>query len=126
MLAFDLERLSAQSVGAAKSLRVKSALNPLLWLNCITVPTLLAAAWVFSSHSWLCEVLALSAILMAFLAVGAFWYLALKKPEQLRSEDFQLRYQALQIYREKTGVVKALPMSVEKILIRPKVLNYDD
>ena len=125
MLAFDLERLSAQSVNSAKSLRVRSALNPLLWLNCITVPTLLAGAWMFASHPWLCELLAISAVVMIFLAVAAFWYLALKKPEQLRSEDFQLRYQALQIYREKTGVVRALPMSVEKILIPPRKHNDD-
>lgn len=120
MLALDLERLTTNSINTANSLKVRSALNPMLWLCCVVIPVLLGAAWAFSGHPWLSEFLAISAVFISFMSVGAYWYLAIKKPEQLRSEEFQLRQQALQIYREKTGVVKSLPMSVEKILVPPR------
>jgi len=91
------------SATAAERLRVRSALNPMLWLTAIVTPTCFAAAYALRDHPTILAVLiAIGAAPILLTCVG-FGYFALTKPEKLQSEDYQLRHQALQMIQEQTG-----------------------
>lgn len=83
---------------AGGRLRVKSALNPVLWLCLIvTFPSITCFPFLSQPPVWL--------IVLAFLplitAIFGFIYLLLKDPDKLQSEDYQLRKRELEIIEEK-------------------------
>jgi hypothetical protein len=91
---------------AAERLTVRSALNPLLWLCGISVPTFLGAALTFDRSETLrgfCAPLvyvSLGLVIMVGL-VGAS--LAFFRPDKLQSEEYQLRQQALLMFQQMGG-----------------------
>ncbi len=98
-----MDSLLKSTQDAAQRLTVKSALNPLLWLCGISVPTLLGAAWVFDRSDTLrglCAPLvyvALGLVIMTgFVGAG----LAVFRPDKLQSEEYQLRQQALLVIQQ--------------------------
>lgn len=108
-----LERLTRFSQEALAKLRVRSALNPCLWLCAITLPFGFALA-MFGPRD-----LYLLASLLVLGPIGvfalAFTYLVIKDPDKLRSEDYELRKMALGLIEEKGGSLPLTEVSVEVI-----------
>lgn len=93
-------------------LRVRSALNPILWLCAIITPASLAGAIFVPDLSGFFVALGFCPVLAA---VGGFAYLLLKDPSKLQSEDFQIRQQALELIKSKGTDFAVSPVQIEAI-----------
>ena len=100
---------------AAQKLRVRSALNPMLWLTAIASPICLGAAYAFSAQSTVMWVLVAVALLPIVFTCFGFVYFAAKSPERLQSEEYQLRHETLQMIQQKTGHLVIDPTSLAAI-----------
>lgn len=106
-----IQRLSA--IGG--KLRVKSALNPILWLCfVISMPGILLLAVVESFPSW--AVFAICSPIV--VACAGYFILLLKDPDKLQSEEYQINKQLLELAQEKGSSVPELLLS-EKLLPNP-------
>lgn len=97
---------------------VRSAMTPALWLCCFGVACWLAA-YLFSFRPTLeplCVPLAVLGGLPVLLACWAYVYFALKKPDKLQSEEFQIRHLALTIMKKSSPLQYIDPESVAKIV----------
>lgn len=108
-----IERLVRSSRDATVRLRVRSSLNPMLWLCAIVCPTCLGFALLF--QGWLRDILAISGVLPVAVACGCYIFLMLHRPDDLKSEEFQLRKIALELIETKGGKIKVEPVSVPDI-----------
>ncbi len=89
----------AQSAGAR--LVVRSALNPLLWLCGVVCPLFWAAAFLLRGDPFIARFLTIVSAAPVLKTCGVATYFAVRKPERLQSEDYQIRQQTLQMLREK-------------------------
>jgi hypothetical protein len=104
---------SAQS--AAARLRVRSALNPMLWLcGIVTIPCFVLA-YLLGGNGVIPISLILLGAVPVLTAVGGFIYFMIRSPEKLQSEEYQIRHQALELIRQKGSTVKIIPSSLEAI-----------
>ncbi|EHD2271059.1 TPA: hypothetical protein ACMDRZ_003780 [Vibrio cholerae] len=101
---------------AARSLHVKSALNPMLWLTGIATPIFLCGAVALKESSPVFEILVGFGVLPAGVTCLGFMYFALFKSEKLQSEDYQIRHESLQIIQQKTGTIEIPYTSLENIV----------
>ena len=94
-----IQRIAA----AGRRLRVRSALNPILWLcSTVSVPMLLAAGiFADTAPTWLLIVFAVVASAPVCTAVAMFVYFGRIAPSRLQSEDYQLRARLLDSIQEK-------------------------
>lgn len=92
--------------GAGGRLRVRSALNPGLWLCAIiSVPCLALAVYVADEvPAWLLVLLAVIATAPIFVTVAGFVYFMLTDPDKLQSEEYQIKARVLEYIEEKGGV----------------------
>src|SRR5438445_12268896 len=95
--------LSTAAARAAERLRVRSALNPMLWVTGIASPICFAAAYVLRDHPVVLAVLVATGVLTVITTCAGFAYFARTRPELLQSEDYQLRHEALQMIQQKSG-----------------------
>ena len=99
----------------AQRIRVRSALNPMLWLCATMTPTLLYAAYQFQENRFVCIVLIISGLVPLSVTCCGFVGFAIFKPEKLQSEDYQLRHESLQIIQQKAGRMAMDSTSLEGI-----------
>lgn len=109
------DKLGSSSQIAARSLHVKSALNPLLWLTAISTPLCLTGAYVFQEASPVFEALVAVGLFPIISACLGFVFFAIFKPEKLQSEDYQIRHESLQIIQQKSGSIELPNVSLENI-----------
>jgi hypothetical protein len=95
----DFSRMAQLAVGR---LTVRSALNPLLWLVAIiAVPCVLTAA-IAADPIMKWAVFSLGAVVvLVVLGIGLMF--AIRCPDKLQSEDYQLRQQSLQMLQGAAG-----------------------
>ena len=74
-------------------------MNPILWLLG-WLSTLLIMALYLNAPQWLVITLAILLIIGVLTTVGVFLYFAIKAPDKLRSEEYQAKYDALQVYQK--------------------------
>ena len=103
------------SAASAQKLRVRSALNPVLWLTGIASPVCFLAATALKEEPYLMWIVAGVGFLPILTACAGFFYFALKKPEKLQSEDYQLRHETLQMIQKKGGPILIDVTSLEGI-----------
>lgn len=104
-------------------LRVKSALNPVLWLCAVvTVPAISFASYA-EGPPWLLVCLVVIAFVPLLLAGLGFVVLLLRDPDKLQSEDYQIRKRTLEMIGEKGGNGRLLEL-VETVAGR--LTNKDD
>jgi len=104
------EEIAKLGVSRLERVRIRSALNPIIWLSVPTAVISWSAAWLFQYHSAIAGVLIGIGCLPIVAAVSAFMILLFKNPDRLQSEEYQLRQKALQmIYRRggKREIVEA-------------------
>ncbi|MEK9509443.1 hypothetical protein WI460_14700 [Gemmatimonadota bacterium Y43] len=97
-----LERLFSSGSEASRGLQVKSVLNPLLWLSGIVLPICLIAASQFPEPG-IRLALVVSGLVPPGLTCLGFVYFAIRNPDKLQSEDFQIRVQTLQMRQMAEG-----------------------
>ena len=98
------ERLFSSLTEAGGRIRIRNALNPILWLcGVIAVPCIIALTWSKEPP------LVLSVVLYSVVAVAlfGFLYLLLRDPDRLQSEEYLLRSRTLNLIEEK-GSRKAI------------------
>ena len=107
-----IQRMAA----AGARLRVRSALNPILWLCPIVLVACLTAAVYFST--WLRIVLIIIGSAPVVVALWAFIYFVRVDPRRLQSEDYQIRERLLESIQEsqEKGHLLDDPRSLEIIL----------
>jgi membrane protein implicated in regulation of membrane protease activity len=98
----SIGRLGRWYASAASSLRVRSALNPMLWL-CALVPTAAFLGAVITGNPMLAGALVSIGALPVVCAVWGFVYFAVKAPHRLQSEEYQLRHEMLRVVSEQKG-----------------------
>jgi hypothetical protein len=107
------ETIAKRIADAGGRLRVRSALNPALWLCAIvTVPLVwLASSIPGGPPTWL-VVLAYGPVVLA--TVG-FLFLLFFDRNKLQSEDFQIRMRSLELIEQKGGRIAIQATSIEAI-----------
>jgi hypothetical protein len=110
-----LARISRFSQSAAGRLRVRSALNPFLWMGSVFSVICFGTAAAFRSLPVVVYILVGLGGIPILVACGVGIYFAGWKSERLHSEDYQIRAQALRLIEEKGGRIKVDPASVEGI-----------
>lgn len=111
-----LEKFGQNSQTAARTLNVKSALNPLLWLTAIATPVCFGGAFAFKGLSPIFEILVVTGILPIVITCLGFCYFAIAKPEKLQSEDYQLRHESLLFLQQKSDDIELPTSSLEQII----------
>ena len=106
----ELGQILSQTVG---KLRVKSALNPILWLCGIVV---VPGIWMASRQqsgvpTWLIVFI----FLPVSVAVFGFLVLLVFDRDKLQSEDFQIQKQSLELIQEKGDPVPINATSIDAI-----------
>ena len=110
-----IQRMAA----AGARLKVRSALNPILWLcPTVLVPCLVLAAY---SPTWLRVVLVVLGSAPIVVALWAYVHFVRVDPRRLQSEDYQIRERLLESIREsqEKGLLLNDPQSLE-IILRPR------
>lgn len=106
------EALRQKISDAAEKVRVRSALNPILWLCAIVTPP---GLYVVSQQSDV----SLWVILVVCVPVGTaafgFLFLLFFDRDKLQSEDYQLRMRSLDLIQEKGEAFPIAPTSLEAI-----------
>lgn len=89
----------------------------MLWMSGITIPIMAISAYYFSDVD---TIISYACIFIIFILVivicGVFIYFAIRHPEKLQSEDYQLRHQSLQWMQQKSGNVEISPVSLDQIV----------
>lgn len=104
----------AKKIGdAGGRLRVKSALNPVLWLcGIVTVPLIALGTMIPGGPPpWL---LVLASVPVVLASVG-FMFLLIFDRDKLQSEDYQIRMRSLSIIESKGGAIPLKVTSLEAI-----------
>ncbi len=72
-------------------------MNPLLWLNAVTVPSFLIAAFAFRDNGWLAGPVIVGALSIPGYTLWEYRYFARSDPQRLHSEEYLLAHQRLMI-----------------------------
>jgi hypothetical protein len=117
----EFDVLSQYANGLVRRI-VRSALTPALWL-CFFAPVCWGTAYFFSFRpalEALCIPLGLLGFALVLPAIWGFVYFALKKPDKLRPEEYQLRQQVLAIIKRSAPEKIVDPGAISGIM-RPLV-----
>jgi len=119
------ETLVAKIMDMGGRLRVRSALNPVLWLCAIvTLPIIATLGFATDKPWWLVSIAAAPVI----VALGGFVFLLLFDRDKLQSEEYQIRKRSLELIEQK-GDLKAVD-AMSAILIEnpdtPKLSSPDE
>ena len=107
------DKLTQRAVDAGGRLRVKSALNPILWLcGIITIPCISVMTYLGTPvQTWL--------IILAFIPVACaafgFIFLLVFDRDKLQSEDYQIRKRSLELIQQKGDALPLSSTSIEAI-----------
>jgi len=110
-----LEKLRASGRSAAMQLRVRSALNPMLWLCAIVSLPCFLMSYYFRDYPALSIPLEIFGGIPVVFTVVGFVYFMIKSPEKLQSEDYQIKHETLELIREKGSDIALLPSSLDSI-----------
>jgi hypothetical protein len=110
-----LERIAASAHSAATHLRVKSALNPMLWLCAIVSLPCFSLSYFAHGIEPLATWLIYMGALPIFATIIGFLFFMIKSPEKLQSEDYQIRHETLELIRQKGTDLQIAPSSLHVI-----------
>ena len=111
------ERIASRAQSAASNLRVRSALNPMLWMCAIvSIPCYVISYFAYASGlEHLGMVLVYIGSVPVIGTVLGFMYLMVVSPEKLQSEEYQLRHETIELIKQKGSAVELSPSSLEAI-----------
>jgi hypothetical protein len=94
------DKLIETVISRAGVVRVRNALNALLWLLAISLPLCLSGIYLFRDDAVLKYGFLAGFIFPLMATIIAFFWLMIKDPNRLQSEEFILRQQELSIERK--------------------------
>lgn len=101
----EIDRVVQRLATVGGKLRVRSALNPILWLCAVlSLPGLLILTVVESLPTWAIVIVSLPPI----VACLAFLILLFKDSDKLQSEEYQINKQMLELAQEKDMTVGSI------------------
>lgn len=109
------DRITGRSQTAAGRLRVRSALNPMLWLCGIVSPLSFGAALLARGREPLTTMFFAIGAIPILVACAQAVYFGIWRPEKLQSEEYQIRHEALELIKEKGSGIEVSPSSLEAI-----------
>jgi len=120
----QLEQIAAKAVESGGKLKVRSALNPILWLcGIITVPAIVAASYITPTPTWLIVLLFIPVV----TAMVGFLFLLLFDRDKLQSEDYQIQKRSLELIEQKGD---AAPLMIDNsslnVIPKPESLPQHD
>jgi hypothetical protein len=84
----NFERIAHFGVSRLERIRVRSALNPIIWLS-VSVPIISwAAAFLFRDQIIFASILIAAGCLPILTAVLAYMILLIRNPDRLQSEEY--------------------------------------
>jgi hypothetical protein len=95
-----LEEIIKTGVSRIETIKVRTALNPLLWLTGLTLPTCVVATVAISDQIVRLVLLGLAAFSI-IVTIVAYFILLFRDPDRLQSEEYRIRQRALQILYKK-------------------------
>lgn len=114
-----MDSITRRAAEAGGRLRVRSALNPMLWLCAIVTLPLGGVCLRFDDPPpWLI----VTAVLPVGVTVLGFLFLLLFDRDKLQSEDYQLRKRSLELIQEKGQPFPIAATSIEAIS-NPQVIR---
>jgi hypothetical protein len=114
-----IDKLQHVSQAAVTHLRVRSALNPMLWLSVMMALLCFVTAYLFRDDPFLRTLLAVGGLVPAAFTCVHATYFVFWKPEKLQSEDYQIRQQALALVFQKGVIPKGQLPPLDSILNPP-------
>lgn len=118
------EHLISTAQSAAANLRIKSALNPMLWLcGIISLPCFIGS-YLFRGTEPLASVLMWVGVAPVGATILGFFYFMIAAPDKLQSEEYQLRHETLELIKEKGSSVEVSPSSLDAIANPIKALPH--
>ena len=109
------ERVTGSARSAASRLRVKSALNPMLWLCAIISLPCFGFAWFARGVEPLATVLTGAGLLPVIVTCIMAGYFAVFRPDKLQSEEYQIRHETLELIKKKGSSIEVSPSSLDNI-----------
>jgi hypothetical protein len=107
------ERFTQSAQEAVMKLRVRSALNPCLWLcGIVTLPCLGGAVYTTGTIQVILATIAGAPVLL--FGVGFVFFMT-KDPDKLQSEEYQIQKMALELIEEKGGRIPISSTSIVAI-----------
>jgi hypothetical protein len=110
-----VENLVATAQSAAAKLRVRSALNPMLWLCAIVSLPCFGLAYLTQANSIIAAAFVVIGALPILATIRGFLYFMTAAPDKLQSEEYQIRHETLDLIREKGSSLEVIPSSLEAI-----------
>jgi hypothetical protein len=112
------EGILANIKEAGGRLKVRNALNPILWLcGLVCIPCLIALGWANNPH-WLIPIVLCSVL---GTAIFGFLFLLFYDRERLQSEDYMIRSRTLNLIEEK-GSRKAIDAATVQAISQEEFL----
>jgi len=105
-------------VSRAGVVRVRNALNPLLWSMSIGTPMCWVAAYFFREDAILKYGFASLGAIPILGTLTAYAFFMFRDPNRLHSEEYQLRHQALQILHKQGDNSDIVDVAVETLSLR--------
>jgi hypothetical protein len=109
------DQIIARSQTAAGKLQVRSALNPMLWLCPLISLPCFFGAWLLRGVEPLSSVVMYSGVAPIAVTCLMAAYFAVRHPDKLQSEEYQIRHEALDLIRQKGSSIAVSPSSLEAI-----------
>jgi hypothetical protein len=119
-----VEEVVRSAIDRAGVIRVRNAMNPLLWLSSISAPVFLAAAYVFRDDAVLKYCFAGLGGLPLLASILAYFLYFFLDRDRLQSEEFVLKERALQLrYRQGANpeIVDAMQETVRMEKLRNSI-----
>jgi hypothetical protein len=110
-----LEKIVANAQSAVTSLRVKSALNPMLWMCGIVSLPCFVLSYLAHGIEPLATMLVYVGTAPILVGLIGFLYFMIYAPEKLQSEDYQIRHETLELIRQKGTTLEISPSSLNVI-----------
>ncbi len=101
------------------SLRVRSALNPFLW-GIGTIGAVVAASMFARPPEWVYAALVGIFFLAVLVTLGVGVFMAIARPDDLRSEEYLLEQKRLSMYRDTDRADEPIPSKELEALPDPK------
>ncbi len=99
----SLAEIIRSATSRAEVVRVRNALNPILWVCAVASPLCLGFSYLSATDPILHYGLAVVGILPIIAAVATHVYFVFADTDRLQSEEFVLRQQELTIIERKSG-----------------------
>lgn len=105
-----LDEIIKTGLSRADTIKVRTAINPLLWLVGLTLPLCLVTAVVIADQIVRLVLLGLAAVPIIITIIAYFIFL-FRDPDRLQSEEYRIRQRALQILYKKGAAAEIVEVA---------------